>query len=951
MSSWATEHVTPLEAALLDRSSWVRIGAAHALAEHAPRRVAKSLEKYWNPTDVSLSELAMMAWACELGGETRLQPLASALGVNAERLSSILDQPQRNEFVEAVVATPQLKPVELIIEQMWLARMRRLHAADAPPAEHVAGRYENAVDMIRQELASGAMYAGSESIKTEGQVFFAAIQEDLLSADIGKREQAVRALGRIVMTETNFAFRHAAASALKSLGFEGGQVLISSLIGAPLATPSAQQLAEFADESVYQRDEEPNFENERLREIGAAYLTYEALQNFTDEETISAIVELALAGPLPGRARAEMILASMPLDRSLPLLFHAGVSCTEWDERERAAAIIDGIVGKREGYAIHYHRVRWVTRIDVSLQWFLDLLRLYQDISPAHAEYASQWQWAFDRGAAAAILGEAFRSIPLLEGEIHVLYSDLPPWDKLVGFAERGFQLMRTRRGTRSLSTIERYPRLEFPRQCVLHKPARLTIQLTAERAEGSRSPLTFETRGKKEIEILAIVHAPSFAMEPGYYQPLPMPVTSSSPVIAFELTPNEVGPHTIEVALFREAERVGYYFITTDVDKAATVTGTGQATVVDTPNNSDLLRRGRTRAVIFADWQEPGPITFRILDPYADATAPRPIGTSGKSISRDNAQAWVQKQSGVIETFVTENFKTEAEMKSVVAQITAVGHSLFEEVGCPELAEALEQFPDESIIAIESNESWIPWELLASSPTGPMLGERFQIIRTPRIRPGDRSAMQVTSVADPNDSVHQILAVVGDGIARGKSPGDYDAKGTFGATKPTLQELIETTSSELGEKISAADIVHFTCHGKNDPLYHLSLGSGPAKRLLVDQVKQLSLKPGALVFVNACSSDRAQLLLTSFETLGWNFYLQGARPFIGTLGPVPVKHAIAMAKSFYHWLLVEGLPVGSALRRARRSTMSELRSPFSMFYCMYGPASVSRKLGAARQR
>jgi hypothetical protein len=88
------------------------------------------------------------------------------------------------------------------------------------------------------------------------------------------------------------------------------------------------------------------------------------------------------------------------------------------------------------------------------------------------------------------------------------------------------------------------------------------------------------------------------------------------------------------------------------------------------------------------------------------------------------------------------------------------------------------------------------------------------------------------------------------------------------------------------------------------------------------------------------------ELVLRDFESFGFSFYVRGARPFIGTLGPVPVKHAILLAHRFYEWFLLRGAPAGQALQHAKSDVLKELNNPFALFYCLYGPASVCRSLG-----
>jgi len=75
---------------------------------------------------------------------------------------------------------------------------------------------------------------------------------------------------------------------------------------------------------------------------------------------------------------------------------------------------------------------------------------------------------------------------------------------------------------------------------------------------------------------------------------------------------------------------------------------------------------------------------------------------------------------------------------------------------------------------------------------------------------------------------------------------------------------------------------------------------------------------------------------------------LIGARPFIGTLGPVEESEAVEFARLFYQYFADEGLPAGHAMRLARRDAERIFKAPTWLLYCLYGNAAVSRKWSPA---
>lgn len=541
--------------------------------------------------------------------------------------------------------------------------------------------------------------------------------------------------------------------------------------------------------------------------------------------------------------------------------------------------------------------------------------------------------------------------IPLIEEKVDINYMDSSAWDRFVGFTRQVFSLSR-RAGLEQEgpTAVERYLSHQFPEQCVLGDPARLTLRLDVRAPRGGevvpKVSLEFE-EGEERVRLVALVRSPGFHVKPDYGI-MEVPLDGPSSEVEFTLTPRDLGEQNVEVTLLRDTEPVGHTCLNVNVVAQGHASGQANASVLDGTSNRDLLRLGETRALVWVEWREDGRLAYRVRDPTARAEELAEVGVSPGAVPRAQVAGWAGQQGEIIKGYLKEDYATAGELEGALAGIASIGHELFKQLAPPELAELAQGWEPGSIIAVDSNEGWVPWELLSDSPTGPLWGERFQLIRVPRVPSGPAlnlaRVVDVGACASPYDVVGKIASVVGDGIERGDRPGEYSARRTFGRAAPLVSELIEAEYPEFFGQVSDADIVHFTCHGRGTP-YHLSLGPSAGKRLLIGQVETLRLKPGVVIFANACSSSQPELFLSEFQNFGWSFYLRGARPFIGTLGPVPTRHAITFAQHFYERFIVKGLPAGRALREAKRAVAKEFRNPFYLFYCLYGPASVRRRI------
>ena len=121
------------------------------------------------------------------------------------------------------------------------------------------------------------------------------------------------------------------------------------------------------------------------------------------------------------------------------------------------------------------------------------------------------------------------------------------------------------------------------------------------------------------------------------------------------------------------------------------------------------------------------------------------------------------------------------------------------------------------------------------------------------------------------------------------------------------------------------------------------------ARNLLPDTVRVLELRPGSLVFANACASSAPVLTFGRFTTFGWEFYRHGAATFVGTLGPVPISYAVDFAAAVYAELFRASgsVTIGQALAAARQAAAPR-HNLFWLLYCLYGDPDLRLDLRPA---
>lgn len=955
MNSLAPErdllHEARLIAALTDESRWVRLAAVRCLSFDRSERAAEALQALWPRVQDDPVERWPVLLAREINGIDALADVAQIIGLPENELRRHFPSEPTDDFKEGMARYDryanfingmpvQLEPVEVrFLGEYWRTHLRQIfHGRTAAPEEPAPDPVAQLKSTFEWELDNYARWGGPATQAAAAQLLE---QVNVVSA---RRDRSALAgkIAEIALTSEHEYIRIGARKALARAGWEGGRHLLAALAGRPPFVPSDDAFARVRAEAerMYKLDRSSRG-TESPAEL-AAFFAREAMEAVYDERTVAALLELALDGRHGADGRARAALVDMPLDQTLPVL---GWQIVAGDDSPRTIArkrLLEAITHEGLRTEPAYNQIG-DDMVVSDLPWLSPLLDRCRQL-PAWAqspEDAGSMAWARDRTTCIRMLRAAVRLVPLLEKRVDYQFFTPPAWAR---FHAHLTSLFGGKQEAKNEPAKRKYLRCLLAAQCAPGATIPLRVRVE-ELALGTKGlpPVDVTIPPRQEgVEVLVFARGVDCTVRPEFAK-LTIPRTGNSTFVDFQVTPQGEGERTIEVTLFQGTDRVAYACLglAVAVPDGTPAPDSDQHDVDPYPPD-ERRSRDQPRLVIHAEWQD-GRITYRVTDPKLAEPAPRDFGVSPESFPRNTVSQWIEQQNEIIKDYLKEDFADEKEFQGAMAGLTSIGATLERQLVPTELIEYLRQIPPGALVAIESNESWVPWELLADDPAGEFWGQRFQLVRVPRLPAGSKlpELPPANPLADENPGA-RILAVIGDKVAVGAATGAFDSARTFGLPSSEMRDLKDCTFEDLRRAVGSSELIHFTCHGRNTPNFHLSLGEGVAKRFLAGQVRVLPLRPNSVVFANACASDRASLMLGTYESFGWEFYHRGARPFIGTLGPVPAAHAIRFAELFYHWFIQNGLSVGRAMQQARIDARKEFRNPFWLFYTIYGSATAT---------
>lgn len=918
------EPLRSLAKALGDASSWIRLGAAQASPWLAPTGARQLLTERAEALmeDLPIDEVAVVAVALARAGGNPL-PLVSALlrsDPDTVRTALMQRHDEWTRFANERIGVLGRDQRFRLLMPFW-ASWRAAREAGREPGERTnkdeaTRRAEYALTTLRHwhQLMTGDEKASNELLKRHSRKAISLLED-------GNAAEGAAELAKIAITSPDWIDRFAAQHALPVLGTTAAAPLMDILAGKGGPMPDADTLRGVGDELNVGAP--VDLEPDTLQIL----LASEALERFKDPETTFALINAAMNWRPSARAAAARIIAHMSANRALPPLLWSALNLPSSAERQAAADLLDRILDSEEALGIRAHHIDSTELASHQLDWLREIL----DGGLAKRD------WMADTSLVLPVVGEAISIVPEVVGALGRQYSTLPTASRAAFFQGSLQRLQSFFRNPLPQQVQARPPKVSFPEFCRVDSAEQLSVELLLPAAKGGLPPIDLEfPKGQNEVELRVMVLAPGFEIALDH-QTLRLRRDAPSPPVLFDLVPKAIGDQAIDIKFMSGTSTVGQCCVVTHVTKDQRH-GDARAMVLD-PLEGEALQIQSTAQAVFRVKNEDGVLHWSLI---TEREGLRSIGPSPTRIGTAEVSHWVEQQGPLIKEMLEQQLSRE-DQDAIQAQLSGLGNGLYKQVAPASLVVELDKLQENAIVVVDSDAEWVPWELLASRPTEALWGQRFVLVRAPvATRPPNATIATPTELSKTLD---RALIVAGDKVSKQKEL----ARLTFGAMAHRGEPpLIEGERNKLLDAIRGKDVVHINCHGRSKPRYHLSLREGIAGRLYPEQAHQLGLKWGTVVFANACSSAEPQLLLADFGGFGREFYYAGARPFIGTLAPVPEDDAIEFARLFYEQFALAGLPAGHALRRAKEESAKRLKRPTWVFYCLYGNPSVVRRWSEA---
>jgi hypothetical protein len=494
--------------------------------------------------------------------------------------------------------------------------------------------------------------------------------------------------------------------------------------------------------------------------------------------------------------------------------------------------------------------------------------------------------------------------------------------------------------------SVERHTLIDFPTKCTLERKVKLRIQLTKAAPKLTRVLGTVRVPAGldvKEVRLEVHITAPGFALQGEWHQSMVLPVDQDSETITFTLVPLEPGHQVVEIEFFYKSSRVGYVIAETYVQEWESAEEASKFRVMEEPvETSERIVQKEDdprKRLLFVQWFErEAKIEYRI---HSSDPSENGIWVQSSPEAQEQIARYLQDLNAFLYEVVTQADPTDEEWEATCLNLEGVGQTLFNALIPSQLGDHVRKWKPGSRVMVSTNEQWIPWELIYDGQD--FWGKKFIIGRCPRISDRSQFPQDERPTVEAPRQLRRIVNVVGGGVPQAE--GRRAAK-LFEQVLPGVQvRLIEEEPvSVFSKALPGTDAIHCTCHGYLDP-YLLQFAKEKTRilNLLPETIQRLPLEPGCMVFANACSSTVPLLTFGKFSSYGWEFYRRGAGVFVGTLGAVPTKHAVAFAESVYLNLFGQGAKpsVGEAVAEAKKAAANE-RNLFWLLYCIYGDPDYS---------
>lgn len=235
-----------------------------------------------------------------------------------------------------------------------------------------------------------------------------------------------------------------------------------------------------------------------------------------------------------------------------------------------------------------------------------------------------------------------------------------------------------------------------------------------------------------------------------------------------------------------------------------------------------------------------------------------------------------------------------------------------------------------------------MPFSVLTAAKSGITLLETHAIAYLPslgtyqhlnqfanHIHTGDKLLLLANPAMHPSDgSSSTPVEQERGGFQASELPySQYEAEAIENIFNQNATILVKDQASKqvlLSQTIEHFDIVHFATHGishsYSPALAGLVLSNLASNNnlLLAPEISHLSI-PAKLVVLSGCETAKGQLINgEGLMGLSRAFFAAGAKSVVASLWSVQDKATAELMKQFYHYLLIDQLPVNQALQQAK---------------------------------
>jgi hypothetical protein len=489
-------------------------------------------------------------------------------------------------------------------------------------------------------------------------------------------------------------------------------------------------------------------------------------------------------------------------------------------------------------------------------------------------------------------------------------------------------------------SFLLRYPNLDCPDKVLLNQRFSLTVELLIEQPEEQPKvkALMIEIEDKQadlppEIEV--VLSASGFDIKGSNTQIIQVERDDESNV-RFVLIPSKLGQHKIKVQFYQNGKPIGKAVRNILVSEQSVTTEVPQP---DQPTELEL-NNGKIPPQdleLFIELDDDGCTLSFFLHSVKEEISYRraKVGkVTLKGSPLEKMQSIYEKMNQYAKTKPTT---TEGEILAE-KRIEDVGNDLWEELIPDKLKQEYWKFKDRvKSIMINSDEPWIPWEMLKPLRYNDE-GEREDDLFWCQQFSVSRWLSGAGTIGEFDIKTVRPMAPRQENLPSLKDEMTFLEQ--LSSLRPNINSLAAfNTPTQVLDSLRNEDssIIHFACHGAfdsispNDSAIKLSDGSLYPSDI---RVRFGGKRQRPLIFINACHGGRTEFNFTGLG--GWADRLLDARAgaFIGAMWEVSDRLSLQFTKTFYTALIQDNKTIADAFRQAREVIRRE--APYNSTWLAY---------------